>query len=200
MLTKTAEQNEGAENRSANTQRKAPSPKKKFHHKIYKIEVQTMVELRPITEENFEECVSLDVKEQQQDFIPENMCSLAEAYVAMTSGDLVPMPFGVYDAEQNVMVGFLMLGYCEEGDEDISEPYYCVWRIMTDANCQKLGYAKAALEKAIAEAKEMPLGSAAKLCAAYTADNKAAAALFASVGMKAGVPDEDGGVLAIMDL
>ena len=81
-----------------------------------------MVELRPITEENFEECVSLDVKEQQQDFIPENMCSLAEAYVAMTSGDLVPMPFGVYDAEQNVMVGFLMLGYCEEGDEDISEP------------------------------------------------------------------------------
>lgn len=159
-----------------------------------------MVELRPITEENFEECVSLDVKEQQQDFIPENMCSLAEAYVAMTSGDLVPMPFGVYDAEQNVMVGFLMLGYCEEGDEDISEPYYCVWRIMTDANCQKLGYAKAALEKAIAEAKEMPLGSAAKLCAAYTADNKAAAALFASVGMKAGVPDEDGGVLAIMDL
>ena len=70
-----------------------------------------MVELRPITEENFEECVSLDVKEQQQDFIPENMCSLAEAYVAMTSGDLVPMPFGVYDAEQNVMVGFLMLGY-----------------------------------------------------------------------------------------
>ena len=71
---------------------------------------------------------------------------------------------------------------------------------MTDANCQKLGYAKAALEKAIAEAKEMPLGSAAKLCAAYTADNKAAAALFASVGMKAGTPDEDGGVLAIMDL
>lgn len=46
----------------------------------------------------------------------------------------------------------------------------------------------------------MPLGSAAKLCAAYTADNKAAAALFASVGMKAGAPDEDGGVLVIMDL
>lgn len=159
-----------------------------------------MVELRPITEENFEECVSLDVKEQQQDFIPENMCSLAEAYVAMTSGDLVPMPFGVYDAEQNVMVGFVMLGYCEEGDGDVSEPYYCVWRIMTDANCQKLGYAKAALEKAIAGVKEMPLGNAAKLCAAYTADNKAAAALFASVGMSASAPDADGSVLAIMDL
>lgn len=159
-----------------------------------------MVELRSITEENFEECVSLDVKEHQQDFIPENMCSLAEAYVAMTSGDTVPMPLGVYDAEQNVMVGFVMLGYCEEGDEDISEPYYCIWRIMTDANCQKLGYGTDAAKKALELAKEMPLGNAAKLCAAYTADNKAAASLFSKIGLKAGSPDEDGNVLAVMDI
>ena len=42
-----------------------------------------MVELRPITEENFEDCINLDVREEQQDFIAENMCSLAEAYVAL---------------------------------------------------------------------------------------------------------------------
>ena len=52
-----------------------------------------MVELRPITEENFEDCINLDVREEQQDFIAENMCSLAEAYVAMTSGPVVPMPW-----------------------------------------------------------------------------------------------------------
>ena len=57
-----------------------------------------MVELRPVTEENFFDCIDLDVKDQQQDFIPENVCSLAEAYIALTSGDLVPMPYGVYDA------------------------------------------------------------------------------------------------------
>ena len=68
-----------------------------------------MVELRPVTEENFFDCIDLDVKDQQQDFIPENVCSLAEAYIALTSGDLVPMPYGVYDAEQNVLVGFVML-------------------------------------------------------------------------------------------
>ena len=159
-----------------------------------------MVELRPITEENFEECINLDVKETQQDFIAENMCSLAEAYVAMTSGEVVPMPFAVYDAEQDAMVGFVMLGYAENGDEDLPEPFYCIWRIMTDANCQKLGYGHDALQKAIETAKEYPLGEAKKFCAAYTADNKAAAALFAGAGLKAGEPDEDGNVLAVMDL
>ena len=113
-----------------------------------------MVELRPVTEENFFDCIDLDVKDQQQDFIPENVCSLAEAYIALTSGDLVPMPYGVYDAEQNVLVGFVMLSYSEEGDEELPEPYYCVWRIMTDANCQKLGYGRAAMEKLIEMAKE----------------------------------------------
>ena len=159
-----------------------------------------MVELRPVTEENFFDCIDRDVKDQQQDFIPENVCSLAEAYIALTSGDLVPMPYGVYDAEQNVLVGFVMLSYSEEGDEELPEPYYCVWRIMTDANCQKLGYGRAAMEKIIEMAKEQPMGPAKKLCAVYTADNKAAAALFAGVGMKAGKPDSEGNVLAVMDI
>ena len=159
-----------------------------------------MVELCPITEENMEECVNLDVKEEQQDFIAENICSLAEAYVAMTSGSTVPMPYGVVDPESGVMVGFLMLGYCEEGDEDLAEPFYCVWRIMTDANCQEMGYGKAALEKALELVKERPLGEAAKFCAAYTADNAAAAALFAGIGMEAGAADENGNVLAVMDI
>ena len=44
------------------------------------------------------------------------------------------------------------------------------------------------------------MGPAKKLCAVYTADNKAAAALFAGVGMKAGKPDSEGNVLAVMDI
>ncbi|MGN0626765.1 MAG: GNAT family N-acetyltransferase [Oscillospiraceae bacterium] len=159
-----------------------------------------MIELRPITEENFEDCINLDVKEEQQDFIAENMCSLAEAYVAMTSGDTVPMPYGIYDAEEDVMVGFLMLGFCEEGDEDLPEPFYCVWRIMIDANCQGMGYGREAMEKAVELVKERPLGSADKFCAAYTSDNDGAAALFEGAGMTAGEADENGNVLAVMDI
>jgi len=159
-----------------------------------------MIELKPITEENFEECINLDVKESQQDFIAENLCSLAEAYVAMTSGDTVPMPYGIYDSEENVMVGFLMLGFSEEGDEDLPEPFYCVWRIMIDANCQGMGYGRAAMEKALELVKERPLGSADKFCAAYTSDNSAAKTLFKGVGMVSGEADENGNVLAVMDI
>lgn len=159
-----------------------------------------MIELRPITEENFDDCVTLDVKEEQQDFIAENLCSLAEAYVAMTSGDTVPMPLGVYDTEQNVMVGFVMLGYCEEGDEDVPEPYYCVWRIMTDANCQELGYGTAALKAAIDTAKEAPLGEAKKLFVSYTDDNAAAKSLFTKAGFAETRRDDEGNILAVIDL
>ncbi len=159
-----------------------------------------MVELRPITEENFEDCISLDVREEQQDFIAENMCSLAEAYVAMTCGPVVPMPYGVYDAEQDNMVGFLMIGYAEEGDEDLPEPFYCIWRIMTDANCQKMGYGTAALQEAIKIVKEMPLGEAKKLCAAYSLDNGRANRLFKNAGFVVGEPNEDNNVLAVLDI
>ena len=159
-----------------------------------------MVELRPITEENFEDCINLDVREEQQDFIAENMCSLAEAYVAMTSGPVVPMPYGVYDAEQDNMVGFLMIGYAEEGDEDLPEPFYCIWRIMTDANCQKMGYGTAALQEAIKIVKEYPLGEAKKLCAAYSTENKRANKLFVNAGFVVGEENEDGNVLAVLDI
>ena len=108
-----------------------------------------MVDLRPITEENFEECINLDVKTEQQDYIAENLCSIAEAYVAMTSGETVPMPYGIYDSENDTMVGFLMIGYNENGDEDLPEAFYCIWRIMIDANCQEIGYGHDAMEKAL---------------------------------------------------
>ena len=159
-----------------------------------------MVELRPITEENFEDCINLDVREEQQDFIAENMCSLAEAYVAMTSGPVVPMPYGVYDAEQDNMVGFLMIGYAEEGDEDLPEPFYCIWRIMTDANCQKMGYGTAALQEAVKIVKEYPLGEAKKLCAAYSLENSRANKLFKNAGFVVGEPNEDGNVLTVLDI
>ncbi len=159
-----------------------------------------LIELRPITEENFEDCINLDVKEEQQDFIAENLCSLAEAYVAMTSGDTVPMPYGIYDAEEEVMVGFLMLGYSEEGDEDLPEPFYCVWRVMIDANCQGMGYGKETMEKALELVKEFPLGGAGKFCAAYTVGNDGAAALFKSIGMVSGTADDNGNVFAVMDI
>ena len=43
-----------------------------------------MVELKKITWENFEQCLSLGVTDNQQDFVEDNVYALAQAYVAAT--------------------------------------------------------------------------------------------------------------------
>lgn len=51
-----------------------------------------MITLRKITEDNFIECINLEVKEDQRKFAAHNMFSLAEAYVDLTNGYCIPMP------------------------------------------------------------------------------------------------------------
>ncbi|HHY64976.1 MAG TPA: GNAT family N-acetyltransferase, partial [Clostridiaceae bacterium] len=67
-----------------------------------------MISLRKITFENFGECISLEVREDQKNFVARNLYSLAEAYIALTNGS-VPMPFAIYNDE--TMVGFIMISY-----------------------------------------------------------------------------------------
>ena len=71
---------------------------------------------------------------------------------------------------------------------------------MTDANCQKMGYGTEALQEAIKIVKEMPLGEAKKLCAAYSLDNGRANRLFKNAGFVVGEPNEDNNVLAVLDI
>ena len=63
-----------------------------------------MVELRKITEENFEECLNLNIAENQKEFVSSNAHSLAQAWIYYDTA----FPFAVY--ANNTMVGFIMLG------------------------------------------------------------------------------------------
>lgn len=96
-----------------------------------------MVELREITKENYEECINLNVSDNQKTFVSSNTYSLAQAWVYYKTA----YPFAVY--ADNVMVGFIMLGYYEV------EKYYTVWKFMIDARYQKRGYGKRALKLGI---------------------------------------------------
>ena len=102
--------------------------------------------------------------------------------------------------EQPDVIALQVIGYAEEGDEDLPEPFYCIWRNMTDANCQKMGYGTAALQEAIKIVKEFPLGEAKKLCAAYSLENSRANKLFKKAGFTVGEANEDGNVLAVLDI
>lgn len=96
-----------------------------------------MVELRPITPENFEVVCELHVSEEQKGFVPPVTEALAQAWVYRNTA----FPFAVY--ADDVPVGFIMLSYYEEKKQ------YTVWKFLIDERYQKQGYGKAALKLAI---------------------------------------------------
>ena len=63
-----------------------------------------MVTLREISVDNFEECLSLSVAEDQKKHIASNAYSLAEAYALSREGRDVPLPYAIYAHGQ--MEGF----------------------------------------------------------------------------------------------
>jgi len=96
-----------------------------------------MVELKKINEDNYSECISLSVYDEQKKYVASNVFSLAQAWVFYDA----MYPFAIYADEK--MVGFVMLGF------DKTKKAYDIMRFMIDAKYQKSGYGKAALLLAI---------------------------------------------------
>ena len=87
-----------------------------------------MVELRPITEDNFIEAFNLRLAPGQEAFVSHPIRSLAQAYVYRNQCQ----PFGIY--AEGRMVGYVMVIY------DYDVPEYDIWHMMIDASAQGRGY------------------------------------------------------------
>ena len=96
-----------------------------------------MVELREITEDNFDEVIELRVSENQEGFVSSVVYSLAQAWVYKETA----YPFAIYADE--VPVGFVMLGYYKSRNQ------YTLWKFLIDKHYQNRGYGKEALRLAI---------------------------------------------------
>jgi len=94
-----------------------------------------MVELREINEKNFNECIALELTEEQSEFIASNIYSLAEAYAITNSGINKPMTYGIYN--DGTMVGFIMVVYqpIDENDPDDSEFQHYILGFVRIASC-----------------------------------------------------------------
>lgn len=99
-----------------------------------------MIELHPLTRFNWEEIAKLKTAEDQIDFLPTNLFSIAQA--RFEPSEL----FGVYVQEE--AVGFIML--CKWAE------IYWITRIMIDERHQGNGYGKTALQKIIQYLKNKP--------------------------------------------
>ena len=87
-----------------------------------------MVELRPITEENFIDAFNLRLAPGQEEYVSHPIRSLAQAYVYRNQCQ----PFGIYAVGK--MAGYVMVIY------DYDVPEYDIWHMMIDEGEQGHGY------------------------------------------------------------
>ena len=145
-----------------------------------------MVELRPITKENFIDAFNLRLAPGQEDFVSHPIRSLAQAYVYRNQCQ----PFGIYAAGR--MVGYVMVVY----DWDI--PEYDIWHMMIDEAEQGHGYGAEALDLVLEHIKAKPFGGSDRVALTCNKGNAVALRLYESKGFVAtGVEDGDEVELAL---
>ena len=132
------------------------------------------VHLRRITLDNYEECIGLQVEENQTRWVATNVKSLAEAYVNPT---LVPL--AIYGASMRgadpppgSMVGFTMY--------EVATGVGFILRLMIDRNHQRKGYGRAAMLEVIRRLKLYP--DVEMIATSHQRNNEAAANLYQSLG------------------
>lgn len=134
--------------------------------------------LRPITHENWIDCIELKPAPDQENFVASNAISLAQAYVEPWW-----RPYGIY--ADDLMVGFVMIGRWPEAnaptlDGESVAGLDCILRFMIDARYQGRGYGRAALMAALEEIRKQ--ADVRGIHLSYEPENEVAAKLYASVG------------------
>lgn len=129
--------------------------------------ITPILSLRPITPENFEEIIHLQVRDDQKTFVASNVYSLAEAYVQPTS-----TPLAIYAGEKPV--GFLMSGFWVERHQ------HWIFRLMIAADQQGRGYGRAAMRLLLERMRALP--DCRQIYISYEPENHIARDLYASLG------------------
>ena len=139
-----------------------------------------MIELRPITEDNFIDAFNLRLAPGQERFVSHPIRSLAQAYVYRNQCQ----PFGIYAAGK--LVGYVMVIY------DYDVPEYDIWHMMIDADEQGRGYGSAALDAVIMYIRTKPFGDSCRVALTCNKDNPIALKLYERRGFSpTGNADED---------
>lgn len=124
------------------------------------------ITLRPVTRDNWEAVVRLQVTPEQQGFVASNLFSIAESFYEPGT-----VPLAIYAEDR--LVGLAMYGLIDDT--------MWIWRLMIDRRHQRKGYARAAMQALIQMLAAM--GNEA-IYLSYEPDNEGAAALYHSLGFR----------------
>ena len=147
--------------------------------------------------------IRLDIFESQYPFVADNVESLADAYVAITSDEAWAYPFAIYD--NDTLVGFLMLGYNEAALEGPDAPAslrnnYSLWRLMIDKRYQKQGFGREAVRLALEFVRTWHRGKAEACVTSYNPENEVAKKLYASFGFVENGEMDGDEIIAVLKL
>jgi diamine N-acetyltransferase len=129
-----------------------------------------MVELKPITEDNFVDAFNLELAPGQEKFVSHPIRSLAQAYVYRSQCQ----PFGIY--ANGRMVGYVMVVY------DYDTPEYDIWHMAIDKAEQGRGHGSAAIDKVIEYIRSKPFGDSSRVALTCHKDNVVALRLYEQKG------------------
>ena len=144
-----------------------------------------MVHIEKVSEETFRDVIRLKVAKKQENYVAENVCSLAQAWLYDEA-----RPFAVLD--DDTVVGFLMLDW----DED--ERTVGIWRFMIGEAYQRKGYGREAIRLAIEMIKETGYFDLIHLD--YVEGNRVARELYASFGFRENGEIEDGEIVMTLPI
>ena len=145
-----------------------------------------MMELKPVTEDNFLDAFQLELAPGQESFVSHPIRSLAQAYVYRDQCQ----PFGIY--ADGKMVGYVMVIY------DYDVPEYDIWHMMIGAAYQGRGYGSEALDLVLDYIRTKPFGDSDRVALTCNKNNSAARRLYERKGFRAaGTEDEDETELAL---
>ncbi|WP_078595817.1 GNAT family N-acetyltransferase [Evansella clarkii] len=128
------------------------------------------VQLRQVTIDNWEECISLKVGSGQKGFVASNMYSLVQSRYETSY-----VPLAVYSDTQ--MVGFVMYG------KDPEDGIYWMVRLMIDEKHQGKGFGREAVLKTLGLIKGLP-DCSPYIITSFVPENLTAGQLYQSVGFQ----------------
>lgn len=138
------------------------------------------IALRPITKENWQECIRLELEPEQEHLVRSNAYSLAESKFQPTYP-----PLAIYHNDTNdtndTMVGFVMYGHYPGGEPPLGQTYW-IFRLMVDKHHQRQGYGTAALREVLARLRADP--ACHEVLIGYEPENTVAAKLYQRLGFQ----------------
>ncbi|MFP4477815.1 MAG: GNAT family N-acetyltransferase [Candidatus Izemoplasmatales bacterium] len=142
-----------------------------------------MIQLQPITWDNFWQTIKLKPKPDQEKYVQPVSLFMAQSYVNLKEA-YPDTSLAIYD--NNSLIGFTKIVFLPKDTKPyyLKKDAYMIDALIIDQSYQNQGYGKKAMDKIIDYCQSYPFGKVDELTLVCYDDNKKAQSLFAEFAFK----------------